>query len=407
MKADIIVHMPKIRVFLLILTLIFVGIVGLFAVYYARGYRLNIKTLKFQPSGILVLKSEPDGASVYINGDLEAATNANLSLAPGTYDVEIKKDGYFSWYKRLTIEKEIVTQANISLFKIVPSLTPTVIGAVNVVSSEDGSKIIYSVLPGKDLTADRTGLFELETFSLPLGFNTSPRRISDGDMTGATYSFSPDGRQVLLTISNAIFLLDTGTFTGQNQRVNVASQKEQILNGWVTQKTNLNQSLINSLPPTINDMLMRKTSAIAFSPDNDMILYTASGSATLPDNLIKPLPGASTQTQARITETGKTYIYDIKEDRNFLITDQPATINNHDNGSLPAIRWMSTSRHLLYASRDQVIVMDYDGTNKQVIYSGSYTMPEVFPYSNTTKLLILTNLGAASSPANLYTLTVK
>jgi hypothetical protein len=68
---------------------------------------------------------------------------------------------------------------------------------------------------------------------------------------------------------------------------------------------------------------------------------------------------------------------------------------------------MSSSRHLLFAGLGQVVVMDYDGTNKQTVYSGSYTMPSAFPFSNMTKLLILTNLGSPNSAANLYTLTVK
>jgi len=138
-----------------------------------------------------------------------------------------------------------------------------------------------------------------------------------------------------------------------------------------------------------------------------MILYTASSSGTLPEGLVRPLPGASTQRQERNIGTGRTYIYDIKEDRNFLITDQPVTINNIDNPQTGALRWMSTSRHLLLAQSGQIVIMDYDGTNRQVVYSGSYITPSAFPFSNTTKLLILTNLGAPSASVNLYTLTVK
>jgi len=147
-----------------------------------------------------------------------------------------------------------------------------------------------------------------------------------------------------------------------------------------------------------------------FSPDENMILYTASASASLPDNLIKQLPGASTQKQERNIGENRTYVYDIKEDRNFLITNQEVTINNQPsivNGSQGgALRWLSTSRHLLLAGPNQVAIMDYDGTNRQVVYSGSYSAPFAFPFTNTTKLLILTNLGASSTP-NLYTLTVK
>jgi hypothetical protein len=392
--------MTKFRVLYFIITLVVVGFVGLFASYYARGYRFNFQTFKFQPNGILVLKSEPDGASVYINGELKTATNASISIAPGVYDVEVKKDGYFNWYKRLTIEKEIVTSADISLFKSVPSLSPaTDSGVANPEMSEDGSKIVYNI--GKD------GLWELDTYSLPLGFGSGPKEIADGDMTGATYTFSPDGRQLLLKVSNGVFLIDTTSFTSQNQRVNIASKEDATLSEWKTEQVAKNQDLIKNLPPELNDILERKTSNFVFSPDGNMILYTASSSGTLDDGLITPLPGASTQTQERNIQSGHTYVYDIKEDRNFLITDNPVTIDNMDNPQTAALRWMSTSRHLLLADAGQVTVMDYDDTNRQVIYSGSYFTPSAFPFSNTTKLLILTNLGAPSGSPNLYTLTVK
>jgi len=400
--------MTKFRVIFFLATLILVGSIGMFTSYYARGYRFNLKTLQFQPSGILVLKSEPDGASVFVNNEMKGATNENLNLAPGNYDIEVKKDGYFAWKKRLTIEKEVVTQAVISLFKNVPSLTPiTSFGAVNPVMSEDGSKIVFSVLPSKNITNDKVGLWTLDTFSFPLGFGTGPKRITDGDMTGATYTFSPDARQLLLKVSNGVFLIDTGSFIAQNERVNVASQVNKITSGWKIEKENTNQSLIKNLPPELIDMLSRKVSAFIFSPDDNMIIYTASGSATLAENLAKPLPGASTQAQERNVTSGRTYVYDIKEDRNFLITDQPVTITNMDNSQTPALRWMSSGKHLLLSAYEQIVIMDYDGTNRQVVYSGSYIAPSAFPFSNTSKLLILTNFGSLNSTTNLYTLTVK
>ena len=400
--------MTKIRVIFFIITLIVVGTLGLFATYYARGYRLDFKTFKFQPNGILVLKSEPDGASIFIDGELKTATNASISIPPGTYDVEVRKDGYFSWYKRLTIEKEIVTQAGVSLFKNVPSLAPiTSSGAVNPVMSEDGSKIVYSILPSKEAGNDKAGLWELDTASLPLGFGQGPKRITDGDMTGASYTFSPDGRQILLTMANSNFIIDMGSFTAQNQRVNIASKKDTTLAQWKTENELKDQNLIRNLPPELSDILSRKSSSFIFSPDGNMILFTASSSASLPEGLVRPLPGASTQRQERDIQIGHTYVYDIKEDRNFLITDQLVTINNVDNSQTLALRWMSTSKHLLLADSGQVVIMDYDGTNRQIVYSGSYFAPSAFPFSNTTKLLILTNLGAGTGSANLYTLTVK
>jgi hypothetical protein len=386
--------MAKVRVLAFFSTLVIVILGGIFTSFYARGYRFNVKTfttkgvIQFVPNGILVVKSEPDGASVYINGEFKTATNATISLSPGIYDVEVKKDGFFSWYKRLTIEKEIVTNADVSLFRSVPSLSPkTFTGARNPVASRDGTKIAFT---------DITGLWTLDTFNFPLGFTNEPKKITDGDLTNATYIFSPDGRQIMLTISNSIFIIDSGSFTSQSQRVNITGQESVTLKNWATIKKAKETSLAKNLPPELADILNRKSSDFIFSPDENMVMYTASASAVLPNNLITQLPGASTQKQERDIRIGQKYVYDIKEDRNFWIGDVSQTI-----------RWMPSSKHLLFADIEQVIVMDYDGTNKQVVYSGSYTAPNAFPFSNATKLLILTNLGAATSRANLYTLTVK
>lgn len=382
--------MTKLRILIFLSTLIVVGLMGSFAVFYARGYRFSFKSLSFTPNGILAIKSEPDSASIYINRDLRGATNASISLPPGVYDVEVKKDGFLTWYKRLTIEKEIVTSVNASLFKTAPSLTPlTYRGAQNPVMSPDGSKIAY---------IDGEGLWVMEVFGLPLGFSRDPKKVTDGNLNEAEYEFSPDGREILATTSKGIFLLDAGNFTPQSSRVNVASTKEETLLLWEKEQKERNDLLLSPLPAQIRDVFERKSESIAFSPDETMILYEASESATLPEGLVKPLPGSSTQKQERDIKAGRKYVYDIKEDRNFLIAEE-------DQG---VARWFPTSRQILLAQNDKVIAMDYDGTNRQEVYKGAYIAPFAFPFTNTSRLLILTNLGANDeSIPNLYTLTIK
>lgn len=406
--------MTKVRVYVFLSTILVVGIVGIFASFYARGYRLNFKALSqgrltFEPNGILVIKSEPDGASVIINGDLKTATNTTLSLSPGVYDIEVKKDGFFPWKKRLTIEKEIVTSANVSLFRSAPSLSPvTFSGALSPTPSEDGTKIAFVVPPSKDTDPTKVGLWTMDILTLPLGFSNEPRKITDGDLTAASFMFSPDSRQILLTTSKGIFLLDSGSFTPQTQMVNVALRKDTILAQWKEEKRSRAEGLVRNLPTEFSDILLRKSSDYVFSPDETMVLYTASAAGTLSPDLIKPLPGASTQPQERTIMKGHTYVYDTKEDRNFLISKDPIALQNPPPERLiPVVRWLTTSRHLILAEPDKVSVMDYDGTNRQQVYFGAYSAPYAFPFTNATRLLILTNLGASSSTPNLYTLTVK
>ena len=169
--------MAKLRVFLFLSTILVVGIIGLFASYYARGSRFSLKTFKFLPNGILVVKSEPDGASVYVNGDLKTATNATIFLSPGTYDLEVKKDGFFGWSKRIEVSKEVVTQANVSLFKNVPSLSPiTFEGAGSPVVSPGGTKIAFTTPVSSSTPPDKAGLYTIDTYNLPLGFSKDPKR---------------------------------------------------------------------------------------------------------------------------------------------------------------------------------------------------------------------------------------
>ena len=406
--------MTKLRSLLFLSTLILVIGIGTFAFYYVRGYRFNIEEFRFIPNGLLVTKSDPDGAQVYIDGELKTATNANIFLPPGTYDVSIRKEGYISWNKRLTVEKEIVTEANADLFKAVPSLSAVTFStSINPVPSSDFTKIAYVIPSDPQYTNgqnDNTGLWVLETVNLPLGFARDPRRITDGELSDASWEWSPDGREIMLTTKLGVFLLDASKFTPQNQRINIASTKETIILKWEKERKTKFSAQIRRFPAELIEVLERRSSSVLFSPDEEKIIYTASSSATLNDNIIASLPGASTQRQERYIKPNHTYVYDIKEDRNFLIDDNSESLvigNELHDSTNRRITWFPTSRHLVLAEEGKVTIMDYDGTNRQVIYTGSYMAPHAFPTVSDERLLILTNLGAGTGSSNIYSLTLK
>ncbi len=401
--------MTRLRVLLGLLTLLVVGLLGLFLSLYARGYRFDGQTFRFKPSGLLVVKSDPSGAQVFVNGELSTATDTTVSLAPGTYDVSIRKESFHPWNKRLVIEKEVVTEAIASLFRVAPSLSSvTFSGVVNPVISADGTRIAYATPPSRE-DPEKGGLWAIETVNLPIGFARDPRRVTDGDLTAADWQFSPDGREILVSLGQSVFLLDASTFTPQARRVNVAARKEIILAEWEEERGTRLSSQIKILPDELVDILQRKVSSIVFSPDETKILYTASGSATIRENLIKPLPGSSSQKQERDIKEGHTYVYDIKEDRNFLI-DEGAESLLIDSKLVPELTrrlaWFPTSKHLVLSEAGKITIIDYDGTNRQLVYSGSYVSPHAYPFGSTSRLLILTSLGADTTP-NLYSLTLK
>ena len=404
--------MTRSRLFFFISTLVVVGILGATISFYARGYRFDANKLKFVPNGLYVVKSVPDGAQVLINGELVTATNANLSLSPGTYDVSIRKDGYLEWNKRLVIEKEVVTETTIHLFRSSPSLSSiTFSGATNPIPSYDMSKIAYIVPENAgNSNNNKEGLWLIETVNLPIGFARDPRRVTDGNLKNSTWIWSPDGREILLATQTGTFLLDAGEFTPQGQLVNVASTRNKILEEWEEERGKRLNAQLKKLPDELEEILKERTSSIIFSPDEDMVLYSASSSASIPSDLIKQLPGSSTQKENRDIIVGHTYLYDIKEDRNFLIDSDPISLvlggESADNPKR-RLSWFATSRHLVLAEKEKVTIMDYDGTNRAEVYMGSYVRPHAFPALSIDRLLILTNLGADSALPNLYSLNLK
>ena len=403
--------MTKIRILLFLLTIIIVGIGGYIALLYARGYRVNPDSGKITPHGLFVIKSSPNAAQLFINNELKTATDATLSLTPGSYQVEIKKEGYKTWSKNIQIKQEEVTEINASLFKSAPSLSAlTFSGSINPVASPDLSKIVYAVRPANraDYT-QKAGLWVIETINLPIGFSREPKRIADGDLSEASWMWSPDGREVLVTTNTGAYLFNAGTFTSQSQRINVATTKTTILSGWKEDEDKILQSKEKNLPEELKSILQTKAQSVLFSPDENMLLYTASGSATLPEDLIKHLPGSSTQTEDRKIETGKTYVYDIKEDKNFLVDTDSSNLvlgSQTDGAESKKIMWFPNSLNLVVSEKDKITIMDYDGTNPQVIFTGGFINPYVFTTVSADRLLILTDLGGNES-ANLYTLTIK
>lgn len=432
--------MTRLRIFFFLLTAVVVGIVSFAVLLYAKGYRFNKQSQTITAHGLLVLKSDPDSAQVLIDGQIKTATNTTIPLEPNSYDVEVKKEGFQTWSKRLTIKDGEVTEITAHLFKIAPSLTPiTFNGAVNPVISNDSAKIVYAVpeiANDNDHNSKLAGLYILENVDLPIGFSREPRRITDADTKGSFWMWSPDDKEILLINSKGAYILDAGSFTSQSTIQNILPNIDLKISEWIKEYQKRFTYEIQSLPPALTNLLEERSKRVIFSPDNDMILYTASSAAQLASGLIKPIPGSSTQKEDRDIKVGKTYIYDIEEDKNFLLYDKGDTLitqNINDYRKLEEIAdkakkplseiltlwdkyssslntrltWFPTSRHIVFTEIGKITIMDYDGTNRKEVYTGSFTAPYVFPTLSLNRLIILTNLGGTSSTPNLYSLSIK
>src|SRR3989338_1498192 len=125
------------------LFLLFFVIVLVLVIAFARGYRFDLEKRLVKSTGIIAATSNPQAAKVYINGELKGVTDTNLTLPPDNYLVEIKKDGFTSWNKKINLKGELVINVDPVLFPINPSLSPlTNLGIVKAVATDDGDKIV-------------------------------------------------------------------------------------------------------------------------------------------------------------------------------------------------------------------------------------------------------------------------
>lgn len=354
--------------------LIFMFFGVIFAVALARGYRVDFIKKEVVPTGILVATSDPDGAEVIINGKLTTATNSTLNLAPGTYQVKIHKEGYSVWEKKIEIKKEEVFKTNAFLFPSLPNLRPlTTSGATNPSLSWDKTKITYSVASASAQKIDGNGVWVLDMSRLPIISTADFRQIfrNNGlNLSKANFFWSQDNKQIIASQSGNLYALETDRL---NENPLIAAKLPEI-------KENLNIFPYASY-----------SAHIRFSPDETKVLYVATASATLPSSLIY-LPGSNPTPEIRSLIPNKTYVYDLKENRNYLVDD---------------CSWFPSSRHLLCIYNNQIAVTEYDGTNKAVVFNGQFDPKSVFVWPNWSKIVILTTLGSSTEDKNLYTINLR
>lgn len=426
---------------LLILILFVLALSGgiFLAIKIAKGYRPSLTNKALEGTGLLSANSTPKGASVFINDKLSTATDDTLNLPPGEYKVKIALDGYIPWEKTLLLTPELVTQTNARLFPSVPNLKPlTFSGATNPNPSPDGQKIVFSV---KNATSEaKNGLYVLDLQDRTFSFNSDPvqitRQSSKYDFNHARLIWSPDSSQILATLNpgqtdEINILLGASGFTDVADMKDVTARLPVIYQEWQELMDKKMHEHLIVLPEFMQQLATESAKMVYFSPDDEMMMYTATEQITLPDELISPLPGSSTQTEARSLKPNQIYIYDLEEDKNFYLGDVPQpspepktktpvkkTVTVHDQlNQLAAayspifdqsIQWYPDSRHVLMVQDDKIIISEYDSTNQHTVYAGPFSSGFAYPSTNGSRLIILASLnGGSNLPPNLYSIDLK
>ena len=103
----------KVRYLLLLFGFIIFLIISPLIILYVSGITFDPQSKTFVRTGILAVRSQPTSAEIFLNNKLVRKNQGDIKfLTAGEYQVEIKKDGFKPWNKRLSVYKGQVTWAN-------------------------------------------------------------------------------------------------------------------------------------------------------------------------------------------------------------------------------------------------------------------------------------------------------
>lgn len=410
-----------------ILAIVF-GITFILIVGYARGYRLNFGKQEVTSTGILVATSSPDAAKIYINGELYGVTNSNITLPPGDYHVELKKEGYSTWGTDLKLKGELVMRADGILFPQNPSLSPlTSLGIVKAFYYEKSNNVILLADSGEatDVPAElaKDGIYFLDNarrqLSLfnPLKLLVAKKLFPAGvDFADATISMSPDQKEMLFDVGTRTYLLSTTEET--TDLIDVTRSRAAVLAVWKTKQEADLKKVLETFKKPFPLIASESFDIISFSPDESKILYVAKQDASIPKILHPGLVSINQRPQTRDIKVGRVYIYDKKEDTNYELTPPqsiadlitsipvnpipsqvttiavPLDLGTSQNVTALASKliWYPDSKHIIMRETNKITVVDYDNSNKQTVYSGPIES-DFISITTDGRLLILANLN--------------
>lgn len=390
-----------------------------FSVLYSEGWRLNLPDKNNSnnqdglliKTGMLAVRSIPDGAKVYLDEKLITATNDTISsLNPNTYKLKVIKEGFETWEKNITVYPELVTDITAVLISQTPKLEPLTNYNVKAFDlSKNFNDIAFLTTPDKD-----SGVWLLPLANSPLNIlRNSSRPIIKDDINytpsiGTKIWWSYDDNELLIqlnekgyllyNVQNRNFLIPTGSNNANNVPQQI-SDPTTVFNRWTNEyKTKfenprLQQIQKNQVIPQ-NILQNIPTSKTTWSPDEKKFVIE--------------IPN---QQNPQLIDL---YIYNSEES---LPVDEKRSYLTLQGIDLLNIKysWYSDSYHLVLVEKSlpqtnpdsyTVSIVRIDGTNQTKIYTGQLTSDQAFSTPNGDKIIVMTSLKQ-DSPSNLYGISIR
>ncbi len=395
------------RFIITLITLLVIGLAALAAVFLAKGFTFSSTEKRMVGTGLISVTSIPDGASVYIDGHLATATNTTISsLSPKKYNIKIIKEGFIPWEKEMEVKEGIVTEIKATLFPALPTIYPlTYNGVLKPVLSPDGQKLAFTV-PIQESSAharQRGGVWVWTMTSQPISLNrgAEPHQLvmstNTLDFSKANLKWSPDSKQLLVTLyengteSEANlrnYLLNADNYSSLDSLKDTTPLISSTLKGWEDDQKTKDDAKVAA----IKNMQIRQEASssamLKWSPDESKIM-------------VGEIAQTISQKQKLASNSAEVQYKNVK------VIDIPY-LKTYTLPEALAYYWLPDSRHIILVQEDKVSICEYDGLNVSVIYAGKFEDSEVFPWPDSSKLVLVTafNTPTASTP-NLFGINLK
>ena len=415
---------------------------------YSLGYRYDSARHTLYQTGLIDIKTKPNGASLYVNGNLIGKTNLVVpNLKPGYYALEMTKDGYLTWQKEIeVVASQTAIFGHIVLFQdnIEPRLIVKEVKSLSL--SNDSQRFIYqdtnnnlwlSDLSGSVQPVSPNNTFPVSTFQwsasdeyclITTQNNNYYFSLANPEqeyslqnvtqITSAIKSFKWDKRvdsflyfinqeQIwrydldkdnlistefnfriidYLTDSNNLYILGDQNGT-KLYKYNWSDSALEILADFQTNDLNFINSYNSDNYLFINDIDNQQTRIFSLSENSFL--------AELP--LIQFVQISASQEQVLLYDQHQIWLWDKNSQEKNLLTRFVSPINN--------VTYYEDQPYLFFSNEKQLKVIELDNRNRliQSIWSGD--IASIIPL-NKNKLLIVEANPTKTPTYNLLELTI-
>lgn len=392
----------------LLITTASLVLITLVTLLYSEGWRIDIAGKDreiIHKTGMIAVRSIPNGAKVYINNVLTTATDDTVaSLVPGEYKIKVEHDGFETWEKTLTVYPELVTDITAILVLQSPRLEPLTNTDVKAFSlSSNQNNIAFLTKNHKE-----PGIWLLPLTGSPLNLFRGSSRLLIADNANSSPSsgenvwWSHDDKEILVQMNaNGYLLYDISNQTSTNFTPMAVTDVATVFKRWddnwrsdflANKIKALSDAKDQNIPESIIDRLNTENST--WSPDDEKFFFINKNEVDgkkakiLIYNSESPLP------------IGEKRIYDSIE------------VSDIENTT---IRWYSDSYHLIILEKVgqteskniyTISLIRIDGTNKTPVYTGELASNQAYATPSGDRIIVLTSLKE-NSQTNLYAIAIR